>query len=402
MHRFLAAALLTGAVAAPALARDLSGEVAYRERIALPPGAEVVVSAWGREGLAGTAVIPTDGRQVPLPWEMPGLPDGPLVVLAAIRDGDGVRWLGQPVAVAEGETTVPPMVLAAHVPAGFATTLFCGPSVVRLGFGAGGAVLTYGGEGRVLAQVVTASGAKFADGKPEDAETSVWTKGEGAKVLWSGGEMPPCRSAALPPEAPMVARGNEPFWRLDLTAEGLVLTTPEGEEARTGTLPPPVFGTQSVVYTVPGGPEISLYPETCSDTMTGMPYPMTVILRADTAEERRMGCGGEPRDLLQGNWTAVELDGSPLPAGAEVTLSFEGDRVAGRAACNRYTGGIILSGEGLSFGPAAGTRMACAPDLMAVEAAFFAALPAIDRFEVDGAGDLLLIGADRTRLRARR
>lgn len=397
-------ALVLTLPAADAAARDLTGSAGYRERIALPPDAVLVVEARGRDGIVGEARIPADGRQVPIDWKLSGMPSEEILLRAAIEVGGELRWLGEPVMVAAGgdDLAVPPLMLAQHVFSGFASTLACGPEVVRLGFVQDGAVIFYGGETRRLAPVEAASGAKYSDGSAEGGETWAWTKGDTALVRWSGGDLPPCRALPLPEDRPFVARGNEPFWRLDMGADGLVMTTPEGEAARAAALPPPVFGTQSVIYMVPGGPRVEIRPGICQDSMTGMPYPATVILNGETDGERRMGCGGEPADLLQGGWTAVELDGAALAEGIEVTLEFAGDRVAGRAACNRYNGGFTLTGEGLSFGPAAVTQMACPEDRMQAQAAFFAALEATDRFEIDGSGDLLLIGGDRRLLRARR
>lgn len=82
---------------------------------------------------------------------------------------------------------------------------------------------------------------------------------------------------------------------------------------------------------------------------------------------------------------------------AEVTLEFDAvtRRLAGRSGCNRYNAAFELSGEGLSIGPAASTRMACAPDLMAQEQQFLADLQRISRFDIDPSGALLLFANDQ-------
>jgi heat shock protein HslJ len=98
------------------------------------------------------------------------------------------------------------------------------------------------------------------------------------------------------------------------------------------------------------------------------------------------------------------IDGAPLSAAAEVDITFDmaQGRVSGKSACNRYTGAVSLTGEGLSFGNAAGTMMACPEDLMAVEQAFLGGLSRIDRFDLTADGALQLISADQVVITARR
>ena len=56
-----------------------------------------------------------------------------------------------------------------------------------------------------------------------------------------------------------------------------------------------------------------------------------------------------------------------------------------------------FDGPALTFGPVAGTRMACAPDVMAQEAAFFSALSQTARYEIE-AETLYLLDADGNQL----
>ena len=87
MVRFsLAALLLITGVSGVALARDISGSVAYLERIALPPGAELLVVLSGPGGPLVEARSTPEG-QVPLPFSIatddtgalltPGADEGP-------------------------------------------------------------------------------------------------------------------------------------------------------------------------------------------------------------------------------------------------------------------------------------------------------------------------------------
>ena len=88
-------------------------------------------------------------------------------------------------------------------------------------------------------------------------------------------------------------------------------------------------------------------------------------------------------DLEGYEWRLARFGIHDETAGEAETLVVEGERVSGRAACNRYTG-TISNGESpgeIRIGQLASTRMAC-PDetLMLREQEFFAALEAVDRF----------------------
>ncbi len=192
---------------------------------------------------------------------------------------------------------------------------------------------------------------------------------------------------------PLTARGNEPFWSVEASPDGLRLTEPDG----TGTAPTLPF-TQSTE----GGSLIltatdftlRIDPTLCRDDMSGMPYPYTATLsRASTALK---GCAGDPNALLAGDWTATTLNGSPIPQGALVTLSFQAGNVTGNAACNSFSGSYELTGESMAFGAIRATHMACPSPLMDTEQAVFSALSAVTRFDIAEDGRLLLQSDTRT------
>jgi heat shock protein HslJ len=67
------------------------------------------------------------------------------------------------------------------------------------------------------------------------------------------------------------------------------------------------------------------------------------------------------------------------PAEPEVTLVFEEGKIAGKAGCNGYFGGIEEGGDmpsGLSIGPIGATRMMCPEEIMKVEDRFLRQLAA--------------------------
>ncbi len=215
--------------------------------------------------------------------------------------------------------------------------------------------------------------------------------------------LPDSATAERSPKTPFRARGNEPGWMLEVSDAQLQLSLDYGARELEATLPAPVVTDVTRVYQLPEqnlSIRISEYP--CNDSMTGMPYPSTVVLEF---EDRRLsGCGGEPHALLEGDeWTVRSLAGKPVPDGVSVTLRFlDDDRIAGSSGCNRFMGGYALTGEGLSFGQIAGTMMACPAPQMETEQRFLALLQAVNRFEITPDGGLLLITTDEKRLSAER
>ena len=81
-------------------------------------------------------------------------------------------------------------------------------------------------------------------------------------------------------------------------------------------------------------------------------------------------------------WTLVELDGQPLPAGIEPPLiHFEGGSVRGFAGCNRFNATVTESKPGeIDVGAPAATKKACPPAQMDLEQKFLAELDAVNRY----------------------
>lgn len=97
------------------------------------------------------------------------------------------------------------------------------------------------------------------------------------------------------------------------------------------------------------------------------------------------------------DWKIVEAGGAAVPEGSPASISFniEG-QVTGNSGCNRFTGGYVAEGEGVTFQPIAGTRMMCPPEAMAVETAVFAVLQGQATLSVDADGRLVIEGAGGT------
>jgi heat shock protein HslJ/membrane-bound inhibitor of C-type lysozyme len=353
------------------------------------------------------------GMQVPIRFEMPY---GPATLdpakhyalRAVIFTGGQPAWASdaKPVAAGTGNVEAGTLLLAPYQPLSFASTLTCGDRTATFGIGRrdGRDVpqLLVGDRRYDLREVVAASGARYeAIG---DARTSVWNKGTRATVTVGGETWPECdvlRAGASAAASTLRARGNEPFWSLDIGATlrlHLLATTLEG--------PAPDMQSRDGVRRYEGtlqGRAISVAAreQRCADTMTGMPYPLTVEMQYDGRTWR--GCGGNPADLLVGpEWVVEDITGGMVDR-SRATLAFSpAGSLAGRASCNSYSTTYTLTGENLAIGKTATTRMACAPSLMQQEDRFLDILGNVRRFEISDTGALVLITADDRRITARR
>jgi heat shock protein HslJ len=77
----------------------------------------------------------------------------------------------------------------------------------------------------------------------------------------------------------------------------------------------------------------------------------------------------------------------PVPAGIEITLEADGDRLAGRGGCNRWFASAHAGDTpgDVAIGEAGATRMACPDPQMAAETRFLARLGAVRKYSfVDG------------------
>ncbi len=91
-----------------------------------------------------------------------------------------------------------------------------------------------------------------------------------------------------------------------------------------------------------------------------------------------------PAGLVDALWTVTSIGGKPASSERPITLTIASDmRASGHAGCNNYFAETSIEGSSIAFGPAAATRMACAPDLMTQENAYLSALGAVTSFELD-------------------
>lgn len=229
----------------------------------------------------------------------------------------------------------------------------------------------------------------------------------GACASGVGARIEPAEPAreARAPSLPYRATGNEPGWRLDITAGTMALRADYGRTRIEAPTPVAESGDGYTRFRAPAaGADLvaTLFERRCVDTMTGMPYPnaVTVVHAGRTLS----GCGGDPATLLQGaEWVVEDLRGAGIVDRSRATLAFAADgRVSGRGSCNRYTAAYSLTGEGMTISAPASTRMACAPALMQQEQRFFDLLAQVRRFAFGAGGALVLHAADGGTITARR
>lgn len=399
MIRALASSCLVLSAFATGLeARPVAGSLTYLARSALPAGAEIVIEARGlQDTLLAESRFQSGGKQVPLPFSMT-LPDavGATIRAAVVSEGRPI-WVSDAITLLPGDSPVElgEIMLSPYQPMGFASTLRCGEERLRVGFFENRAVLETDTDRIILSQVRAASGAKFED--PDNPDIFYWSRGDTALVSLTGETLPECVAVPPEPDQPYRARGTEPFWSLTI-AGGLVELIPNiGMTPVQARLPQAGLEGSDFVFDMAGAGMVLRLSETiCRDLMSGTPYPQTVsVTWQDTVLE---GCGGESMDLLAGmEWVVEEVDGTDVIDDSRLTLEFDAitRRLSGQGGCNRFNAAFDLSGEGLSIGPPAATRMACVAPLMEQEQQVFSLLQRLSRFDIDETGALLLFSNDQ-------
>ncbi|GGC63653.1 META domain-containing protein [Marinobacter halophilus] len=243
----------------------------------------------------------------------------------------------------------------------------------------------------LLKPAVAASGALYV--APGDPDTRFWSKGERGTLTLGGQTFPECLEPGAI-ETSFRAIGTEPFWSVRIEQHQMTLSRPYDQQVfdnivltetlanRHGRVYEAQFNGQSL--------EFRIAHQLCEDPMAGAQYPAQVRLTLDN--DTFTGCGGDRERLFRGaEWVVEDLAGTGIIDRSRITVEFlEGGRVAGRASCNRYTGSYQLTGEVLSFGEQATTRMACAPALMNQEQRFLDLMSEVVDGRIGRRGELLL------------
>lgn len=198
----------------PALSGNVSGTVAYRERIALPPDAKVVVSLedvtrTGKSGsfVAQQIIVPT--AQVPVPFNLRYIPAAidrshRYAVTASILDSqDGVMWATEePFAISFNEPEKPIAILlqrsanpnpVATPSANKSMAFKCDDIEFIAKFGTDKVQILLAARTLLLPLVVSGSGARYSDGR-----NTFWNKGTEAVLEINGISYKGCISDPLP------------------------------------------------------------------------------------------------------------------------------------------------------------------------------------------------------------
>lgn len=236
--------------------------------------------------------------------------------------------------------------------------------------------LQLGAQEYTLDTVASASGARY-----ENDDVMFWSKGNHAQLEIADRAYAECsRPGAL--IEPYLARGNEPFWSVEVEAEEAIMRR-LGQDDITYSLAKNEWRDgQTHLYSDDESVHMVVSETLCQDDMSGMYYPQIVSLEHNGEELR--GCGGSPMRLLEGvDWQVVGL-GDTNYSEHEVTIRFNSDNsIVGRAGCNHYFGGYEITGEGLHFGNIGGTKMACSEPAMRIEYEFLGALADARAFHID-------------------
>lgn len=118
--------------------------------------------------------------------------------------------------------------------------------------------------------------------------------------------------------------------------------------------------------------------------------------KVDSKTENARMVMGAAVPLVGTNWALTKLGDAPvtLVSGQRepfLQLQASDSRASGFAGCNMFAGPYQLSGDSLSFGPLAMTRMACAPG-MSIEGGYANALRDTKGYKITG-GQLTLTDA---------
>ncbi len=171
------------------------------------------------------------------------------------------------------------------------------------------------------------------------------------------------------------ALGNEPSWSLDLSqADSLTFKAPNGKKYSF-----PVTESLAIIdpniidyrlYTDEAEILVQMVQKPCNDSMSGNSFSyqvnITFKLASDKDGQVFQGCGDfVPNYNLNGKWKIIKagdilIDKNSFPNQEPyIILDLYRGTVSGNDGCNSFFGQIAYQTDQISFGPTAGTLMAC-------------------------------------------
>lgn len=271
-----------------------------------------------------------------------------------------------------------------------AERFYCAAQPIEVLTQDGAVLLTVGEREYQLTQVQSATGARYANDDP-DNPVQFWSRGERASLEIGSRSYAECTRPGAILE-PHIARGNEPFWLLEVNEESAVLRR-MGEDEQSYSVDERQWqqdGRTRITASQAGDANRQLVYEVtedlCQDSMSGMFYPQSASLQV--GDDNLTGCAGAPQRLLESvDWKVTRIGKNDVSE-YDISVRFGSDgSVSGRAACNRYFGPFELTGESLQFGELAGTKMACDERTMRAEYNFMGALSAVHGFSIERKGN---------------
>ncbi|MFQ6395984.1 META domain-containing protein [Nocardia sp. KC 131] len=104
----------------------------------------------------------------------------------------------------------------------------------------------------------------------------------------------------------------------------------------------------------------------------------------------------EPASTPMGHtYISTTVEGTPIPGGGPLTLTFANGRISAGAGCNSFSGTVALDDHKLKVSALAGTLMACAGDRAGTDEWLTTLLSSTPGWELDDTA-LTLRGADST------
>ncbi|MGQ4277306.1 META domain-containing protein [Pseudidiomarina sp. E22-M8] len=263
------------------------------------------------------------------------------------------------------------------------TTLYnCGALRVTTVLDSNTLQLSFGDQSFKLEPINSASGARYVSA---DHGAEFWSKGNEAQFSTDKLALPLCVQQGTLPQQ-FSARGNEPFWLLNIDPQTARLRTPGDQKRFTNVsratlndAPPYRFK-----LTLGAARHLRLDEDVCYDTMSGQSFPYQATFSQQ--EEIWSGCAGDPQRLLTGvSWKDSRA------TDYVATLTFSPDsRVSGYAGCNFFTGSYTITGEGIKFSPLAVTKRMCQADAMVYQKQLLQRLTQVSNFRVFADGTLHL------------
>ncbi len=87
---------------------------------------------------------------------------------------------------------------------------------------------------------------------------------------------------------------------------------------------------------------------------------------------------------LVGAWNLVQLNGQPLAPGTIISANFNNGQVSGSGGCNTFNATYTTNGNNVTISYPVGTQIACPPEVMNQETAFFQALSSVATYQISG------------------